>query len=189
MKTFKKFVADMLPVMAGILIALMLNNVQEERRNAQFVEKSLSAMKNEHAENVAEIESALLFHKTFRDSLASQIEDPQKNVLSILSRSGGFRAATVSSTSWDKLLGSKLDLVDYELISILTKIDENKDKLDEIMGRISEFGERGMLVSTDQTTKMLFMLTLTDLISWEEKSLEHYERFDAYMENAYGASS
>ncbi|HQU73243.1 MAG TPA: hypothetical protein PKV71_19790 [Calditrichia bacterium] len=183
MKEFlKQFLKDIIPVIVGILIALMVNDWQENRSNAAFIERTLAAIRAEHAANTAELEEIMVHHRTARDSLQKYLQNPAVSVRDLLDRIGGFKTAPVKATSWNYLLGKNLELVDFRMVAILSDIDEKRQALKNQINRIANLGYAN-LNSADPAFKSTLLVMLGDYIYLEEQILADYRAFDDLMKN------
>lgn len=167
----------MIPVILGILIALLISNWQEDAQDRRFVKKILSSVSLELNDNRSEIEKALSEHRAFVDTVKKYLQYPEVSIGQIISMTDGFRMINIKNTSWKTFLGSNLELIDYPTISLLSSIDESKQNMHFQEEKLVDFIYNN-LTAKDTLKKSLLILMISDLISLEQGLLDlHNEYF------------
>ena len=128
-KALSKIIIDMVPVVLGILIVLMLNNWKEKKDNERFLNKVLDSITVELQENKEELEAIIISHKAIIDTINLYMNDEQMAIGNIINKVNGFQGVNIKNTAWKSFLNTRIELVDYQLISALTDIDEHKQNL------------------------------------------------------------
>jgi len=166
----------MLPVVIGILIALLINNWKEKLDDERFINRVFDSIQKEMKSNEADIIEVLPSHYALQDTIDRYRNDERISLSDIIIKGNGLQAPTVKNTSWNSFLNSKLELIDYNTISILTEIEESKhlmkSKLDKLMDFVLENSE-----STDAVKKQMFMFQLMNVVSTEQELLELHEEY------------
>lgn len=178
---FSKMLLDMIPVIMGILIALMINNWQERVKNERFIKKIFTAISQEIDDTRKNLEKTLELQKVFLDSLEASFEKDTISIADIAIQTGGIKVPTVQNTAWQALTNSKIELIDYELITLLTQIDEQKNLANLKISKLLDLA----LLSAEQTDikskKLLYyqlmnlMETTAGLLGAHEYYLEEYQ--------------
>ena len=122
----KKVIWEMIPIILGIWIALWVSNWNENKRDRQFLERVMQSVQSENEVNLGEIREIKPRQKRLLDSVESNLNVHKATILQILSKSGGFKIPSIKNASWKALTGSKIELMDYKTLKILTDIEENK---------------------------------------------------------------
>jgi hypothetical protein len=175
-KTLKKVVTEMISVILGILIALFIGNWKDKRDDKKFVTKILASVSKELSENRTELVRIIDEHKQFLDTLNKYIKSKGMPLGTLLNKSSGFRMINISNTSWKSFLNVKMELVDYEHISLLTGIDESKQNLRDEVDKLTNL-IYGNLMSEDPSRKVTLMLMINDLLSIEKNLLEIHDQY------------
>ena len=166
----------MIPVILGILIALLINDWKENLDDERFVSRIFDSIEKEMKSNEADINEVLPMHYALQDTIDRYRSDERISLSDIIIKGNGLQAPTVKNTSWNSFLNSKLELIDYNTISILTEIEESKhlmkSKLDKLMDFLLENSE-----STDAVKKQMLMFQLMNVVSTEKALLELYEEY------------
>jgi len=175
-KTLRKILTEMISVILGILIALLIGNWKDKKDDKRFVNKILNSVSLELSENKAELEKIIMEHKSFVDTLDIYIKSKDMPLGTLLMKSSGFRMVNISNTSWKTFLNANMELVDYEHISLLTGIDENKQNLRAQMDKLADLIYNN-LISKDPSKKIILMLMINDLISIEDSLLDMHNKY------------
>ena len=176
LRKVRKFVSEMIPVLLGVLLALLVNNWNEQRKDKAFVNKAFDAIKKEITENREELDKILPGHYAFIDSLAQYTKDENMSLEAILINTNGLQMPTIKSTAWKFYLGSNIELIDYQRVSILSGMDETIKFLEIKMEQLMEFATQNT-PKTDSQTKKMFTILLLNVTDSEEQLKEAYEAY------------
>jgi len=172
----KKFLADMIPVLAGVLIALSLNNWQESRNNQKFVDGVMLAVSGEISENETELVTAIKQHQIILDTISEYIYNDSVSLADIINKVNGVQFIQIKNTAWKSFLNQNITLIDYEIISLLNNIEEGKVALNlQNEGLVKLIYDS--LESTDTSMKIKLNLMLGDMFGNEEDILEEQRKF------------
>ncbi|MEM8895425.1 MAG: hypothetical protein AAGC88_12660 [Bacteroidota bacterium] len=73
MQTIKKLLLEIIPVVVGILLALILNGIVENISSKKYFRQSLEAIVEENKHNIVELEYALERQKAYVDTLTTYL--------------------------------------------------------------------------------------------------------------------
>ncbi len=172
----KSLVKEMIPVTLGILIALLLNNWKEQYDDKKFIDKVLSSVTKELNENKLSLDSSIIDHVKLRDTINFYLEDDDVPISQIISKVKGFGASSIKTASWKAFLNQKIELVDYEIISALSDIEEDKDHMKISITKIMDFLYENMHESGYQN-KQLFQIAVNDFIFVENELLKGHNKY------------
>ena len=85
-----KLSLDMIPVIAGILIALFINSLQENYSDKKLLESTLQSLEGEFSRNQSNIETLLPRQQTFLDSLQHYLSEKSYSVSDIGNKTKGM---------------------------------------------------------------------------------------------------
>lgn len=166
---------EMLPIILGILIALILNNWNEERKERNYIRKILNSVEKELLENKNELTITIAEHRELIDTINVYM-DKKVTVEKILEKANGIRGVSIKNTAWQSIVNSKLELVDYESISILTDINEGKQDYKLKMEKLTEFLYTN-LQAKELEDFSLFKIIINDLLNVELDLEESHKKF------------
>jgi hypothetical protein len=168
---------EMIPVILGILIALFVNQQVEQNNKEQYLEKVMSSIHSEFTENVTELEIRIKEHKAFIKLLDEHMGSDSISLSQILNKTNGIKLVGIKNTTAQTLLNSNIHLTDFEKLSPLVDIQEEKTQLklieQELMRKIYS-----SLSSQDDLDKQVLRSILNDMVYAEESLLESHQRFN-----------
>ncbi len=174
--SWKKMLSDMIPVIFGILVALFLNDWKDQRDNQRFLDRVMNSIELEIRENKSDIEEVIPLQNKFIDSLEVHLDNPDVSIADLFVVTGGIKIPTVKNTAWRSFLNTNIELVDYEVISILTEIEEARQFFKLKLSTLMEFGMMNS-ASIKREDKQMLMVQLLNVMDSEEGLLEDYENY------------
>ncbi|MFY0689014.1 MAG: hypothetical protein JXQ90_17720 [Cyclobacteriaceae bacterium] len=177
----KKFGYDMLPVLAGVLIALFINNFQESRRDRAFVDKIIENIISENQLNIEKIGEVKDKQKRTIDTLRYYRKNPDVTVFDCIRKVNGLSTPDIHTNAGQFLLSSGQTMVNVDLLMELSAIHQEVENF--------EIGQREIittlydkLTSSDEASKEVIMLILYDILNYEvnidSMSAEFNEKYD-----------
>lgn len=127
---FSKIGSDIIPVIAGILIALFINNFQQNYRDKKLLESTLQSLSNEFAENAAEINEELPRHRQWIDTLERYKESENHSIYDMTAKAGPISIAFIFTTNWQATLNNNsLGFLNFQTVQLLSEIDATHQEL------------------------------------------------------------
>lgn len=121
---------DIIPVIAGILIALFINNLQQNYRDKKLLESTLQSLSNEFAENATEINENLPLHLRLIDTLQHYKESENHSIHDIVTKVGRLSTANIFTTNWQATLNNNsLGFLNYKTVQLLSDIDAQQQEM------------------------------------------------------------
>ena len=114
MKTFKKLLLDIIPVVFGVLIALFISSWKQSLDDQKFLNKMLATIAQEMETNTAGVSEVLTNHYAFIDSINANMD---KDVSIARMLETNLQKANIKNTGWHSFINAKLELVDFEVDS------------------------------------------------------------------------
>ncbi|MGB1207105.1 MAG: hypothetical protein ACPG5B_15775 [Chitinophagales bacterium] len=136
----------------------------------------MKSISTEMKENKIELESVIKEHQQLSDTIEHYKQDNKTTIGEIINKMSGVRGVNIKNTAWKALTSSRIDLVTYEKISILTSIDEGKDNMKMQLERLTDLIYNN-IGSTNTLDKELFKIIVNDLLYTEEELLESQKEF------------
>lgn len=180
--TLKKILLDIIPVVFGVLIALFIGDLKESYDDQKFLDNMYGTIAKEMQTNTEAVSEVLTNHYTFIDSLNANL-DKDVSIAELLQTN--FQKANIQNTGWHSFINSKLELVDFEAILILSTLDEVKQSLNLKFDQLMNFVISNLNSSKKEHKETLLILVVNvidseeSLVRTQEKYLEWYEKEQA----------
>ena len=157
--SFKEFIKNIIPVIAGILIALFINNWNENRKDKVYIDKFYSSLKKELEQTDKEITDKTPYQQSLVDSLDYYLDDDDVSLMDIIDKVQGVKEPGIKLNYWKALSNSKIELIDYEKLSILSDIEEGNELLKYKRNNLLDFIYSNMTeTGKNEKLKMKFMM-------------------------------
>lgn len=170
------FLRELIIVVLGILIALFINNWNEDIQHQRFIDKTLYAIGNEIKASKADIEDGLPKHRRIVDSLFASTYDDTETVRDVFVNVEGLQIPEIKNIGLRFFITYNAELVEYEMIADLSEIEFLSDGFRQKMDKLFDLGYDEM-DSTAIESKAKVAQLLADVIDDEEGLLELYEEF------------
>ena len=126
----QKIGLDMIPVIAGILIALFINNLQQDVLDHRLLTSTLNSLSNEFSKNRENIETLIPRQQTFLDTLIFYLDDKSFSISDMTVKTKGMGTPEIYSTNWRASLNNNsLRFLNFNTISLLSQIDSKYQEL------------------------------------------------------------
>ena len=162
--SIKKFIKDLTPVLLGVLIALWLNNWNERRKDQIFIENFYRSLKKEFKDADMEIDEKIPLQQKLIDSLNVYSNNQETSLIQVIEKGGGFTGPLIRLNYWNALSKSKIELINYKKIAILSNIDEGNKLLKYKQNKILDFIYSN-LTEKGKKQKVLLKIMITELIN------------------------
>ena len=169
-------IGEIVLVVIGILIALNINNWNEERKDHNYLNKIFASMDAELEESRQDIIEKLPKQQLLVDNLGKYMNDESKTLFDIIQLSQGLNGPNIKNNAWTAIASSRIELIDYEKVSLLSEIDESKRFLEAKGEKIIDFMVSN-IKETGSDKKEIFMLLNQDVISSQKYLLKELEEF------------
>lgn len=176
-KNTKHFIKEIIPVIAGILIALYINNWNENRKEKIYINQIFSSITKELKDTNQEIDRILPLQKSLIDSIDFYSKNSDINLFDALKKANGVHIPTIRLNSWKSISNSQIELVNYEKLTALSLIEEQQGLIKRKSEYLMQFSYSN-LYNSDKEKKDLFKILLLDLIKTEESIREEIKYFE-----------
>ena len=166
-ENIKTFIKDIIPIVVGILVALWINNWNENRKDKNYLDQITSASNKELTDTNQDIKENLLLQKSYIDSIDAYLIDDNISLLDITLKNKGIYVPTIKINSWKAISNSKIELLDYKKISALAIIEEQKEMLKMKSMRLVDFLYANPK-ETGKDKKEFLKILMLDIIGTEE---------------------
>jgi len=155
----KEFFKDIIPVLLGVLIALWINNWNEARKDREYINNFYASLKKELIETNKEITEKLPYQKQLVDSLEEYSDNEVITLLEVIEKAGGVKGPFIKLNYWKALSSSKIELIEYDKLSILADIEESKELLKYNRDQVINFVYSNMNETSKKEKAMLKIMT------------------------------
>ncbi|MDH7447809.1 hypothetical protein [Aquimarina sp. 2201CG14-23] len=160
---FKAFIKDIIPVLLGVLIALYINNWNEARKDRDYIKNFYASLKKEFDETNKEINDKTPYQKTLVDSLDFYSNNETLTLIEVIIKAGGINGPRIKLNYWKALSNSKIELIDYDKLSILADIEDGNELLMYKRNKIIDFVYAN-LTETGTKEKRILKLMMEELL-------------------------
>lgn len=161
------FIKEIVPIIIGILIAMYISNWNEYRKDKKYINKIYSSIKKELRATHKEIKYNIPLQKSMIDTLNFYLNDNKMSLLNTTIKAGGFKFPLIKMNSWKAISNSRIELLDYNKISDLANIEEQKDILKVKLDNLSSFLFPNVY-ETGKEKKQIIKIMMLDIISTEK---------------------
>lgn len=168
MKNIRWFFKETIPVIIGILIALLINSWNEDRKDKKYLNQIFSSIESELEESNLDIKRVIPKQLASADTINVYMNNEKVTLYEIMMKSNGIQKPVIKTNSWNALANSKIELIEYEKLSILSDIQERKENLNQRIERQVKYGFQNFEKS-DRNKKMIFQMMILDIIGAEKE--------------------
>jgi hypothetical protein len=125
-----KFGFELVTIIAGILIALFVNNLRERNHDRAVLASTLTSLSQEFEENMENINKIQPKLERFRDTLKFYQDYTDLSIHDLTTKAPGLGTAELHTTNWQVTLSSNtLRLLNFETVTLLSRIDSKHQEL------------------------------------------------------------
>ena len=173
-KIIKSFLKEIVPIILGILIALYINNWNENTKEEKYINQILSSINKELKETNEDIKKELSFQKTLIDTLNFYKNHDEISIFDVMMKADGIHMPSIKISSWQAISRSKIELMEYDRISALATIEEQKELLISKTEHLMNFLYPN-IKETGIDNKEFIILMMRDIIVTERGIQEEIE--------------
>lgn len=172
-----QFIKEIVPVIAGILIALFIDNWNSERKDKVYINQVFSTINSELKDSKEDIKATIPQQKALIDSLEFYSSNKNVTLSDIILKSKGIYIPQIKINAWKSVSSTKIDLVDYNQISTLSNIQELKELLNNKSELLGTFLYAN-INETEKNQKQTLKMFLMDIIQIEKSIQQNIELFE-----------
>ena len=174
MEKLSRLFREIIPVILGILIALVINNWNENRKERKYLEKINASIKSELEESVADIKRVIPKQLASVDTIEVYLDNDKLSMYELMFKADGVHAPSIKTNSWNALANSRIELIDYEKLTSLADIEDWKDNLANRTEKQTDFLFYNM-EETDRVKKEIYRMIILDIIGSEKRLMSSIE--------------
>ncbi|CDN74591.1 hypothetical protein [Elizabethkingia anophelis] len=165
------FIKEIIPVIAGILIALFIDNWNDTQKDKKYIEQVFSTINNELKETNEEIDAIIPQQESLIDSLDFYAKNNNVNIIEIVRKSKGIKIPKIKINAWKSVSSAKIDLLNYNKITSLSDIEEQKENLKDKTEYLMTYLYSNFY-QTEESKKTTLKILLMDIIQTEKTTKE-----------------
>jgi len=174
MKYLSQLIKEIIPVIIGILIALFINNWNEERKDRKYLTQIFSSIEKELAESLEDIKQVIPKQLASVDTLDAYINNPDYSIYDLMVKGDGIHSPTIRTNAWQSIANSKIELIEYDKLSTLSDIEDRKDNLENRVQLQMDFLFENIDVR-DTRKKQMYKMVILDIVGAEQRFQESIE--------------
>ncbi|AXT52894.1 hypothetical protein D1818_19470 [Aquimarina sp. BL5] len=175
MKQLSQFIRETITVIIGILIALFINNWNEDRKDKEYLNQIFSSIEKELEESLIDLKKVIPKQLASADSIEVYMNNEEVSIYDIIIRANGVHAPRIKTNSWNAIANSKIELIEYEKLSALADIQERKENLSWRIEKQMDFMFQN-IEKTDKEKKKVLKMTILDIVGAEKSLLSQIEK-------------
>lgn len=173
-KTIIEFFKELLTIIVGILIALYINNWNEDRKDAKYINEIFVSMNKELNESNDDIKKKMPQQQTLIDTLGFYKKNDSISIFDVMMKVNGVQIPQIRISSWKAISSSKIELLEYDRVSDLANIEEQKELLISKTQYLMNFLYPN-IKDTSFDKKELIMFMMQDIMVTERDLQEEIE--------------
>lgn len=173
-KTIIEFFKELLTIIVGILIALYINNWNEDRKDAKYINEIFVSMNKELNESNDDIKKKMPQQQTLIDTLGFYKKNDSISIFDVMMKVNGVQIPQIRISSWKAISSSKIELLEYDRVSALANIEEQKELLISKTQYLMNFLYPN-IKDTSFDKKELIMFMMQDIMVTERDLQEEIE--------------
>lgn len=156
---YKKIILDFIPAFLGVLVALVLSNWNEQRKENEFIEKSIVSIYNDNKSNLENIKLQLNNTNRQLDTITHYLNNDKLNIGDIIKKNNGINGEILVQTGWKILENSHLiTKIDYDLVFKLDQMSEGIDIINTRLNNTFDFCYEKLESNKHEDKKRLLIL-------------------------------
>jgi len=177
-----KLAFELVTIIAGILIALFVNNIQEQKRDREILQVTLQSLSVEFAKNIENMQRIQPRLERFRDTLSFYQTQKEFSLNDIAVKAPGLTTADLYTTNWQAALSSNsVRLLRFETVTLLSQIDAKHRELKDQSTVLSSIVYSPALYKTGDEA-MVYRKVIGDWLGSylgnEQELISLYKEFD-----------
>ena len=165
-KIIKILIKEIVPIIVGILIALYINNWNENRKDKKYINQISLSIKKELKEANNEIKNKIPIQKSLIDTLDIYMNNNKISLYNIIIKTG-LQFPSIKMNAWKAISNSRIELLDYNEISDMANIEEQKDILKMKIDKLTNLIYPNMF-ETGKDKKLILKIMMIDIIQSEQ---------------------
>ena len=182
MNKIKAYLKELTIVTIGVLIALIISNFKENSQARKYHIASIKTIKNEVIANNTILKEVLEKQTRLQDTI-EKYSTEHISIKELIRKANGLQGATLSNTGLDFYSRNEMNLIDFEKMSDLIRMNTLSDLIGMKMDKLLDFVYPNLLVDTEES-KMLLYIYLDNVMESETQLRQLFEDYiDEYVKN------
>lgn len=183
MNNIKNYLKELTIITIGVLIALFVSNFKENKQAKKYYNTSIETVTNEVESNYANLKNIIEKQTNLLDTISKYSADPITISNLIIEKGGGLQVATLNNSGLKFYRKNQINLIDFEIMSKLIRMERSSNIIDMKMGKLIDFVYPN-LFSDSEKSKQLVIIYLHNVLNTEIQLMQTYDDFiDKYVEN------
>lgn len=173
LEKIKTYLKELSIVTAGVLIALFISNHKENNQAIEYYSASIETINNEVETNYSKLKGVIDTHTQLLDTINKYSED-NITIMALFKKANGLAFATLNNTGLEFYTRSKINLIDFEMMSTLYQMRFLSEIIETKLNRLGDFVYLNIQADS-KDSKTIVGLYLSDVLNSEYQLLQTYE--------------
>ncbi len=166
-KNIKAFIKEIVPIIVGILIALYINNWNDERKDRAYINQIFISIDKELTESNEDINEKMAMQQVLVDTLDHYLDDSMISLADVLIKAKGIYMPVIKISAWKAISNTRIELIDYDKLSTLSNIEELKVNLNIQTEKLVDYFYLNS-EETEREKKQIMKLSMSTIIGNEK---------------------
>lgn len=175
MGKIKSYLKELTIVTTSVLIALFLSNIKENNQAKKYQIASIETIKNEVETNYSNLKRIIEQQTSLLDTINTYTEN-QISIYDLFHKTGGLQLATLSNTGLEFYTKNQINLIDFEMMSALIRMNMLSELIDTKLEKLMDFLLPNIFVDSKES-KMMVIMHLRNALESENQLMHVYENF------------
>ncbi|MEM9829872.1 MAG: hypothetical protein AAF944_04500 [Bacteroidota bacterium] len=180
-KMLRKIGFELIPVILGILIALLINDYRQNLKEEEQTDTLLENLVGEFAKRRDDMEYIVQSRQQpLLDTIRSYLQNSELPAIELFYKAGGFGFPEVYTISWESTLGSQdINTLDFELLVALSRISSGQKDVEVRSEAFYNFLYSPEMAISDRRVdrKNQLNIIISDFIESEKELINRYNNF------------
>jgi len=176
----KSYIKELSIVTIGVLIALVISNFKENNQAKNYYKASIETVKKEIEENYSDLNNVIDDQSKLLDTI-NRYSESNISIVDLFQKTGGLQLPTLSNTGLEFYSKNKINLIDFEMMSSLIRMNTLSDLIDTKLEKFMDYIYPNLFVDSKESKQMV-ILHLRNALESENQLIFLYKKYtDDYI--------
>jgi hypothetical protein len=172
----KAYLKELTIVTIGVLIALIISNIQENSQSRKYQIASLETVKDEIELNYSNLKTVIEKQTRLLDTINKYSADDITISDLIFEKGGGLQSPSLSNAGLEFYTKNKINSIDFEMMLMLIGMSSCTEVIETKLEKLMDFLYPNLFIDSEES-KMLFIIYLSNVLDSETRLIDFYEKF------------
>ena len=171
----KSYLKELTIVTIGVLIALLVSNIKENKEAKRYYDASIETINTEVKSNYSSLKGVIEKQKNLQDTLM-KYGNTSAGIGEIIAKSGGLKIAGLNNNGIDLYKRNEINRIDIEMMSNLNDMHNKSKVISTKADRLIDFAYSNFIDNSKENKTILFV-HIRDILDTEESLLKVYKDY------------